>query len=174
MSCASPFDQLLGLKRKRLPSSQSVRLVVNGKTVKDAHALNRAARDLTADAISTDDPLANQHEQDQVAAAKKALAKAKASAKYQRDRANPEAMAKRKAWYEANREKVLAYNREYQAKHRARSHAHKVEHARRKYHAEPQLMRQRSRDYYARNREAILARAQAKRDAAKAAKAGRS
>lgn len=169
MSTATPFDQLLGLHRQRLPSSRSVRLVVNGKTVQTAHELNRTQRALAADAVSTDDPLANQHEQDLVAEAKKALAKAKAAAKYQRDRANPEAMAKRKAWYEANKDKVKAYKAAYDKKHRDRINAAKLAHAKRAYHANPELLRQRSRDYYARNREAILARAKAKRDALKSA-----
>lgn len=168
MANASPFDQLLGLTRQRLPSSQSVHLVVNGKAVQNAHALNKTARALTADALSTGDPQANQLEQAQLAEAKKALAKAKAAAKYQRERANPEAMAKRRAWYEANKDKVRDCRKSYDKNQRARVSAQKAAHQKRAYHANPELMRQRSRDYYARNREAILARAQAKRDAAKA------
>ncbi|PZR19914.1 MAG: hypothetical protein DI538_30780, partial [Azospira oryzae] len=100
---ATPFDALLGIKPGRLPqTTQRATVVLAGQRVK-------TARDIPA---ASDEP--------QDAEARLELKRARDRARYQRDRQNPQAMAKRQAWLEANREKVRAYKRDYDRKHRER------------------------------------------------------
>lgn len=152
---ATPFDALLGIHRERKPKAVAeAQIVVNGRRVTSASQLK--ADDEVEALVNAD--------------VKRALQRAKEQARYQRDRLNPEAMAKRQAWQDANRDKVRAYKKEWDKKNKKRQRALQKEWARRDYRANPERHRQKQRDYYARNREAILAKLQAQRDAAKAEK----
>lgn len=146
---AGAFDQLLGTAPRRLPKSGNVRLVVNGKPLTDLRQLDVDERELL----------------------RKAVNKAKAAARYQRDRQDPAKVAKRKAWYEANREKVLAYKKDYNERTKEQQRRLKADWAMRQYRADPEAQRAKSRAWYAQNREAVLAKLKAKRDAKRAAKA---
>jgi hypothetical protein len=149
MKAAGAFDQLLGTVPPRLPKSASVRLVANGKPLTDLRQLDPEEREMLRAAVN----------------------KAKAAARYQRDKQDPARMAKRKAWYERNREKTLAYKRDYDERTKVHQRRVKADWAIRSYRSDPETQRAKSRAWYAANREAILAKLQAKRDAARAAKA---
>lgn len=144
----NPFDALINPPRIRLPKAAEVAVVVAGKKVTDVRQIDA---------------------EDRASYAKKVQA-AKQAAKYQRARQNPEQMAKRKQWYEANKEKVLAYKKAWDAEHLPQLRKAKAEWRARAYHANPEEYRRRTREYYAKNRDAILARLAAKKAAAKAAK----
>ena len=161
---ANPFAHLLGTQIGRLPKVAAVEVVVNGRRITDVRQLNQQA------ALADDEVDLAVDEQAETARLKRELQRAKDRARYQRDRQDPAKMAARQAYYEANKAKVKAYKKAYDKKHRAAIRVQKKEHARRAYQADPEKHRQASRDSYARNRDAVLARAQAKRDAAKAAK----
>lgn len=150
----SPFAQLLGTQTRRLPKAPEVTVRISGLVIRDARQINRLGLD-----------------PEDAAKLKKELARAKARARYQRDRQDPVAMAKRQAWYEKNKEKVKAYKKNYDKKHRKAINANKLAHAKRAYQADPEKYKAQTRAYYQANRSAILARAKAKRDRLKAAKA---
>lgn len=152
---ANPFDGLLGVKLGRTPKpTERATVVVNGRKVKTVTDLQAAAP-----------------EPEDAEALKRELRRARNRARYQADRQNPEAMAKRQAWYEANRDKVRAYKRQWDQANKERCRAAQNAWAKRDYVADPDKHRQRQREYYRRHREKILAKLQEKRDAAKAAKA---
>lgn len=153
-TAAHPFAQLLGTQIRRLPKAAAPLLRIGGQVITDARQINRIGLD----------PI-------EAARLKKELAKAKARAKYQRQRQDPEAMAKRQAWYEKNKEKVKAYKKAYDKKHRKNINKSKAAYQRRAYQADPDKAKERAHAYYAANRPAILARAKAKRDRIKAEKA---
>lgn len=148
-AATNPFTQLVQPMRLRLPKTASVSVVVDGKRIDDLRQID---------------------EGDRQAYAKKVLS-AKAAARYQAARKDPEKMAKRQAWQEANRDKVIAYKKQWDTQHMPQVRKAKADHTRRKYWADPELARQRAREYYARNRERILERAAAKSAAIRAAKA---
>ncbi|MFN3302784.1 MAG: hypothetical protein ACK44A_03590 [Roseateles sp.] len=152
---AHPFDGLLGVKLGRKPKpAERATIVVNGRKVKTVSDIASAAPEPEdAEAIASE------------------LRRARNRARYQADRQNPEAMAKRKAWYEANRDKVRAYKKQWDEKNKDRCRAAQNAWAKRDYVADPDKHRQRQRAYYQRNREKILAKLKEKRDAAKAARA---
>lgn len=149
---AAPFDALLGLVPTRAPRSEErCTLVVAGRRV-------TTARDIPP----TDEV--------EAVIAEKLRRKLKAErdrARYQRDRKNPEAMAKRQAWLDANADERKAYQKAYRETNRERIAETRAEWAKRDYHAQPEKHRQKQREYYARHRDAILARLKAKREAAK-------
>lgn len=162
---AHPFGQLLGLQMSRIPASTSATVVVCGKRVDDVRSIDRA--------------LPPQEDDDMAAKAwaeklRKEVQRARARERYQRQRQNPEQMAKRKAWYEANREKVIAYKKAWDQANRDRMRQQQAAWARKNYHHDLELARAKARANYQANRENILATLQAKRDAAKAAKAAQS
>jgi hypothetical protein len=144
----NPFDQLINPPRIRLPKAAEVAVVVAGKKVTDVRQIDA---------------------EDRASYAKKVQV-AKQAAKYQRARKDPEKMAKRQQWYEANKEKVRAYKKAWDAEHLPQIRKAKAEWRARAYHANPEEYRRRTREYYARNRAAVLARAAAKRAAEKADK----
>lgn len=150
---ANPFAQLLGTQIQRLPKAANAVLRIAGREITDARQINRIGLDA-----------------DEAAKLKKELAKAKARLKYQRQRQDPVAMAKRQAWYETNKEKVKAYRKAYDKKHRKAINKTKLASQKRAYQAEPEKMKARAKAYYDANRPAILARAKAKRERIKAEK----
>jgi len=152
-AAVSPFAQLLGTQIRRLPKAVEPVVRISGMVITDARQINSIGLD----------PV-------EAARLKKELAKAKARAKYQRQRQDPEAMAKRKAWYEKNKEKVKAYKKAYDKKHRKAINANKLAYAKRAYQADPEAAREKACAYRAANRTAILARAKAKRERLKAEK----
>lgn len=159
---AQPFGPLLGIKPQSLPKSMGSRVVVDGRVIGDVRQIRHdAPEDRHAD------------DESDIQAKRKAVIKARAAAKYQLTRQDPEKMAKRRAWYEANRAKVIAYKREWDRRHHEQVRQCKNAWAKANYHANAERMCQLTRDWYARNREAVLARSKAKRDAAKAVKAAK-
>lgn len=148
---AQPFDALLGVAPARAPKSRGVTVVVAGTVVTDVRQITQL---LGAD--ETD-----------VQTLRAATQAAISAARYQAARGNPEAMAKRKAWAEQHREERREYMRQYREANRERLKAGKAAWARRKYQLDPGARAAESRKYYAANRDAVLARAKAKRDQAK-------
>lgn len=150
----NPFAALVSPPPARLPKTTSQQLVVDGKRVeksKHVRAEDRSIPEL-----------------------RRQRARAYYQARYQRERQDPAAMARRQAWYEANKVDVLLYKKRWDAAHADEMRAYKREWARRKYHESPESTEQRrqaQRDYYARNREKILARLAEKAAVKKAAKA---
>jgi len=157
----NPFAQLLGVLPVRLPATTSHQLVVSGKRLTDLRQLNTAL-DLQAEDCADKGTAERLRKEKQ---------RAYNQARYQADRQDPEKMAKRKAWAEANREKIKSYKQKHLQKNKQRQLELAARWARENYAANPEAARQKGREYYARNREAILAKLQAQRDAAKAAKA---
>jgi hypothetical protein len=147
----NPFAQLLAEPLPRLPRTPRVSVVVDGKRVTDVRQ------------IEVDDPAERER-------LSKAVRSAKAAAKYQQIRQNPDRMAKRKAWEAANAEKRREYKRAYDERTKDHQREQKAAWARRNYAAHPEEMRARSQDYYQRNRERILAKAKARNAAKRAAK----
>lgn len=153
---ATPFDSLLGVTLGRTPKTVGrSQLVVAGRCVKTAGEIKDPDEVEATDAEEL----------------RRELRRARNRARYQLDRQNPEAMAKRKAWFEKNQEKVRAYQEQYREANKDRINECRANWAKRDYYADPVKHRQKQRDYYQRNREQILAKLQEKRDAAKAAKA---
>lgn len=161
---ATPFDALLGLKRCRLPKSRSVTVVVAGAKVDDLRQIDRKVVDAERD----DQALAEARR------LRKLAERARAAARYQADKLDPVKMAKRKAWIEANPEKVAEYRRRNRERNRERNRQQAADWARRSYANNPEKHRARSRAWYERNREKVLAaakaKAKAKRDAARQAR----
>lgn len=155
---ATPFDGLFGVTPKRLPGSAGVTVVVAGQPVRDVREIERRLVDADRD-------------DDAVAEARKlraAVEKARERAHFQRQRVNgtdhhtrgndvPQEAAERREYMRQWRRRNRKHLREYGAAW-----------ARETYRQDPQRFRDATRRYYERNREAILARMKAKRDAAKA------
>lgn len=160
---ASPFGALLGHKITKLPASSRATVVVAGEVVQDVRQIDARLRDpCEADDWST-------------AAARRLraeVARAKARARYQSDRMDPAKMAKRKAWADQNPELVREYRRRNRTRNAERNRELQNEWARQNYHADIEAAQAKARDYYARNRERILAGLKAKRAADKASKGG--
>lgn len=158
---ATPFDALLGLKPGRLPHSKSTTVVVAGEKVTDVRQIDRKLVDAERD----DDGA--------IAEARRLRAetqKARDAARYQADKADPVKMAKRKAWADANPEKVAEYRRRNRKRNRDRNRKLGTDWARRAYHENPEPFRAATRAWYERNRDKVLARLKAKRDAARQAR----
>lgn len=151
----NPFAPLLTPMPLRLPKSAHTTVVIDGRAVTSVRQVDAGADD----------------EEDQ-ARRRAEVARAKARARYQRDRLDPEKMAKRQAWFEANKERVRAYMRDYRARNKERQREIKTAWAKRDRLHNPEKHRQATREYYARNREAILAGLAEKRAAKRAAKEG--
>lgn len=151
---SNPFAQLLAPRPIRLPKSDHISVVVDGQRITHVRQLRLDDEDERARAL-----------RDKLRAAKDAQ-------RYQRERADPQAMAKRQAWLEANREKRRAYKKAYDAdpRNKQRQREQKTAWAKRNYHADPDRARQVQREYYRRNREKILAKLQAKREASRKAR----
>lgn len=145
---ANPFAALFEPPRARKLKSANVDVRISGQKIKDARL------------IPEDDP-------EEKARLKKELQRARARAKYQQARQDPEKMAKRHAWYEANKEKVKAWKKAYDKKNKKRVNEQKSAWAVRNYHKDPEAARKKQREYYAKNREAILAKLAVQRAAAK-------
>lgn len=152
---ANPFSQLLGMQPLRLPKATTAYVVVEGKRVTDVREIARVLR------VHPSDPL--------VLKLRRELEQARSRARYQRQRQDPEQMAKRREWYERNRDQVREYRRIYDEENRERINQQQADWARAKYRADPEPLRAKSRAYYQRNREAILQRLREKKAAAKAA-----
>lgn len=164
----SPFDQLLGMVRRRLPRSGGARTYVAGKLITDV----RQVDDLlgTKGHGDGDEDEAAAGDMAEAARLKKEVERARCAARYQRDKACPAKMAKRKAWLDANRDKVRAYTKAYNKLHQKRMRAQQAAYQVRHYRSNPEQARAKARDYYARNREKLLARIAAKAAARKAAR----
>jgi hypothetical protein len=148
-SRAGVFDQLLGLKRERLPAvSPQAEFVWCGRVITDLRQVPKDHRDEVRDEYY----------------------RFKQRVKYQRDRQNPKTMARRQAYAERTAAERRAWKREYDARTRERQRAVKTAWARSNYHANAELMRARSREWYRANREKVLARLKAKTQAARVAK----
>lgn len=161
----SALQLMFAPRSPKLAKTGSSVVVVNGKRVTDLRQIARAERDCTgAEAIDEAD-LAR------VVELKREVQRAKERARYQRDRQDPEKRAKREAYYQANREKIIAWKREYDAAHRPEIRAAQTAWAARERLLNPELSRERSNRYYQRHRERLLEEKRLQRVAAKAAKA---
>ena len=158
----NPFAALVDPPRARLPKMPSTTVVIEGKRITDVRQINRKDREETDDLAALEQTLL-----------RKAVQAAKAAARYQRARLDPEKMAKRAAWYQANKEKVKAYKKKWDKKNLKKLRAQKLSWQTRAYRADPEKYQARSREYYAKNRERILAalaeKARLKKDASEAA-----
>jgi hypothetical protein len=166
----NPFAQLLGLKPGRLPATASSRVVVTGRTVTNARLLEEALGTRRRRDAAADEP-PDAGDQAEADALRRELQRAYYRQRYQRERQNPERMAKRQAWLEANRDKVRAYKKAYDERMRDHLRETKAAWARRKHAENPQPAREAARRYYERNREAILAKSKAKTEARRAERA---
>jgi hypothetical protein len=158
---ATPFDALLGLLPARQPKSAGSTVVVSGQKVNDVRQIDAALRDPYAD-----DDWATQ-------SARRLRAefnRAKDAARYQADRCDPVKMAKRKAWADANPDKVAEYRRRNRERNRERNRKMATDWARRAYQQDPEPRRAARRAWYERNRDKVLAKMKAKRDAARQAR----
>jgi len=140
---AGPFDALLGIGPKRCPGSPNATLVISGRRV-------RGADDVTAD--ESEDRRTE-------------IERFRSREKYQRRLSDPEQLAKRKAWIEANRERVREYDRRFYRSHPERVAEKNRAYARSAYLKDPERFRAKSRAYYQANREKALERAKAYREA---------
>lgn len=154
----NPFLQLRAPPLIKLPHTTSHTVVIEGKRVTSKKHLR-----MVVDADEADTKA-----QAEIA---RELERARNRARYQREKNDPEKMAKRKAWYEANRETVLAYKRDYDKRNRKRIQECQTAWMRRKYAEDPTKYIAASHRYYDRHREAILARAKARHAAKKTANA---
>lgn len=141
---ANPFDQLIHGPRARRLKTTSVSVVVDGKRITDVRQVKVDAEHDDLDGLD-------------VRTLRKQVQAAKAAAAYQRARLDPAKMAKRQAWHSANRAKVLAYKKKWDAKNVKRLRKLKLDWLHRAYQANPEKYRQRARAYYLKNRERILA-----------------
>lgn len=156
---ATPFAHLLSAGvPARLPKTAETTLVVDGQRITNARQLKPRGPD--ADALDLE----------RAAALKAELERDRNRRRYQRDRQDPEKMAKRRAYYLANREKVREWKREYDLRNRDRTRPQQAAWARRQRIAEPEVANERVRRYYERNREKVLERSRQRRLAAKVAK----
>jgi hypothetical protein len=146
---ASPFDQLLGMKPGRLPQSTGITLVVAGQKLSST----RAVPGVAAAAVLGDED-AEALERRRLHAE---LERVKAAQRYQRERLDPEAMAKRQAWIDAHKAERREYMRRWRAANRERNRELKREWAAHQYRRDPEAGAAKSRAYYAANRERILA-----------------
>ena len=160
---AMPFDALLGLTRLRMPQSRSTTVVVAGEKIADVRQIERKLVD-----DERDDDIA-------IAEARKLRAeidRARQAARYQADKLDPAKMAKRKAWMEANPEKVAEYRRRNRERNRDRNRKIAADFARRKYHTDPEAARAKARAWYQCNRDRILARLKQQREEARKSRKG--
>jgi hypothetical protein len=144
MKRAGLFDQLLGVAPTRLPKSPVQQFIYEGRVITDLRQV----------------PAGEERE-----AIRAAYYRHKHQVQYQRQRLNPDAMARRKAANETPERK--AWKRAYDARTRHHQRTQKTVWARTTYPANAEKRRAATREYYRRNREAILARKRAERVAAR-------
>lgn len=163
----NPFAQLLGIKPGHLPSTTHHVLVVAGKKIGDEREIERAMGLKNAEHAAEADEL------DKAEAARLRLEKRRAyeRAKYQKQRQDPDAMAKRQAWDAAHKEDRKRYVEEWKKRNPGRQKELARAWAKKNYHQNPEAMKAKARAWYAANREKVLAGLKAQRDAAKAEKA---
>ena len=142
-------DQLLG-KRVELPRPVKSTVMIEGKRVTDLRQIK-----------VPDDP----EEQTRL---RREAQRAKAKARYERRKHDPDYQAMRAAYAERTREQRQAWKREYDQRTKERQRQQKADWARRDYLANAEKRKAASRAYYARNRERILAELKAKAAAARA------
>lgn len=154
----NPFLALVVAGRPgRLPVTDGVTVVRNGRVVGTVRTPTEAddAEDL-ADLQAS------------AAEARRARELAYYRQRYQRLKSDPVAMAKRKAWEQANREKRRVYRQEWGRKNRERLRVKQAAWTRRKRLLDPgvaERLNAHQRAYYAKNREKLLAKAKARRAA---------
>ena len=98
--------------------------------------------------------------------------RARQAARYQADKLDPAKMAKRKAWMDANPEKVAEYRRRNRERNRDRNRKYAADFARRQYHTDPEAARAKARAWYQCNRDRILARLKQQREEARKSRKG--
>ncbi len=140
-SKATPFDGLLGLAAPQLPVSASVTVVIQGQAVRSVRDARAAVTAGLQPDDEPDDLLAL--EARRAAAALKAAVRRANDAKY---RSKADAAARRRAWAQANPEKMAAYREKHRAKKLKDPH----------YKARQAAA---ARAYYERNRERLQAEA---------------
>lgn len=162
----NPFAQLLGLLPGRLPKTARARVVIDGKPVTDLRQIRAAVGD----------------DDERHAALRQAVKQARNSARYQAERADPEAMAARQARQDEAGEARREYMRCYRAENRDRIRELQrnwqraqylldpgaaAADRREQYHANPDHERALARARYQRNKAVILPRIKARRAAAR-------
>ena len=151
----SPFAMLVSGVPARLPKGPVTTIVVNGRRITDARQLRPHGPD------------ADEIDREHAEALKRELERDRNRRRYQRDRLDPEKMAKRRAYTEANREKVRTWKREYDLRNRDRMRVLQADWARRERHLHPEVTNARQRRYYEKNRERVLERGRQRREAKK-------
>lgn len=139
-------DQLLGA-RVELPRPRSSIVVVEGKRITDVRQVK-----------VPDDP-------EEQARLRREVQRAKRKARYEQRKHDPDYQATRAAYAERTREQRQAWKREYDQRTKERQRQQKTDWARRAYLANPEKYKAASRDYYARNRERILAQQKSRKAA---------
>lgn len=143
--------QLLGT-RVELPRPSGSMVVVEGKRITDLRQIK-----------VPDDP-------EEQARLRRDVQRAKNKARYERSKHDPAYQARRAAYAERTREQRQAYKRAYDQRNKERQRQQKTEWAARDYLVNTEKRKAATRAYYARNREKILAKLKAQRDAARAAR----
>lgn len=139
----NPFALLVAPPPARKPKATAAAIVVNGKRVTTLREIKHLAR----------------HDEDiDVEALHRALKRLRNQVNYQRLRQDPERMAQRRAYYEANRDKILAWKRDYAWRNNERVRKVQATWAQRLRLTDPQRFNARQREYYARNRERLIER----------------
>lgn len=164
----NPFAQLLGITPSRLPSTTGHTLVVAGKKIGDERQIDKALGLKAPEHAAQADAL-DQAEADRLKAEKR---RAYHRAKYQQQRQDPEAMAKRRAWADAHKEDRKRYLAEWKQRNPGRQQELARAWAKKNYHANAEAMKAKARAWYAANREKVLARLKAQRQAKKAERTG--
>lgn len=121
----NPFASLMVPPPVRLPVTTSSTVVVDGKVLPKGRRLTNEELARLADAEDAED----------VALVKDRLRVARRAhdrARFQRAKAKPEVMDKRRAWEAANKDKRAAYQEQWEARNRERRRVYRTEWARRK------------------------------------------
>ena len=160
---AGPFDALLGVPPPPTANTGSAVLVVAGLRVGNRQDVRAVA------AAMSDGPFAAQLEAQRLAAE---LCRVRSAQRYQREKADPVAMAKRQAWAERNKDKCREAIRRWRAKNMLENREYQKAWAKRRYHEDPQAFCAKQRAYYAANREAVLKRLRDKKARLKAVAQG--
>lgn len=145
-------NQLLGT-RVELPRPAGTTVVVEGRRITDLRQVK-----------VPDDP-------EEQARLRREVQRAKNKARYERRKHDADYQAMRRAYDDRTREKRQAWKRDYDQRTKERQRQQKADWARRDYLADPEKHKAARRAYYLRNREAILAKLLARRDAARAERA---
>jgi len=145
----------------RLPATVSSMIVVNGRKVTDARQIRRSERDPTGA-----EPL-DAADQQRIDELKLEVERARNRQRYQRDRQDPAKVAARAAYVAEHRDELLRYKQQCRIENRDRIREVQASWAARQRSLDRDTFNARQRRYYERNREKVIARCKAQREARK-------